>query len=63
MFLIIGLYLLVGLIFAAYFVVTGYAKIDNSAETARIWVRLMWLPAAALLWPVLVLRVRSGSLQ
>jgi len=51
-----GIYLALGLLFAVVFVLAGYAKIDASAKNAGWQVRLMWMPGAMLLWPVLLAR-------
>lgn len=58
---VLGLYLLIGLLFGAYFVVRGHASIDSSAQGASIWVRLLWLPASIALWPVLIKRLMKGA--
>ncbi|MEM7358682.1 MAG: hypothetical protein AAF431_06285 [Pseudomonadota bacterium] len=54
MLLIINSYFLMGLLFGIYFTVRGYRRLDASANGAGILVRLMWLPAAIVLWPVLL---------
>lgn len=46
----------VGILFAVAFVVRGVAKIDPAAAGAPIGFRLLILPAAALLWPLLLRR-------
>lgn len=51
---LILVYLLIGILFALAFFAVGYRKIDPSAESARWYVRLMWMPAALALWPLLL---------
>jgi len=51
--LIISAYFLIGSVFGLYFLIRGFRQLDSSAATAGIPVRLLWLPAAILLWPVL----------
>ena len=57
---LISIYLLIGFGFSVAFVVVGFRKIDPSAENAGIFVRLLWLPGALLLWPYLLTKwIRS----
>jgi hypothetical protein len=61
---IINGYLVIGLIFGVYFTVAGCRRIDPTAASANVPVRLMWLPAAFLLWPLLltkILQVNRGE--
>ena len=58
---LIGLYCLVGALFAAAFVLIGAAKIDPDAVGATWGFRLLIFPGAALLWPVLLLRWVRGA--
>ncbi len=60
---IFGLYVIAGLLFGVYFVVRAHKNIDASAQGASIWVRLLWLPAAIALWPVLIKRLLSRPAQ
>ncbi|MBL4671778.1 MAG: hypothetical protein JKX81_05925 [Arenicella sp.] len=50
-------YLIIGLIFGVYFILAGCSRIDPTAASAKVLVRLMWLPAALLLWPLLLTRI------
>lgn len=61
MLLIINAYFLIGLLFGLYFVLRGYRQLDPSAQTAGLIVRLMWLPAAIVLWPALLKKMISGG--
>lgn len=56
-----GLYCLVGALFAVLFVLFGAAKIDPDAVGATWGFRLLILPGATLLWPVLLLRWIRGA--
>lgn len=57
---ILGVYLLVGLVFAVPFVIRGCAVIDAAAVGAGIRFRLMILPASMALWPLLMRRWVQG---
>lgn len=52
----LGMYLLVGSVFAPFFALAGVDRIDPVAKGATVGFRLMVLPGAALLWPVLARR-------
>jgi hypothetical protein len=52
----LGGYLLVGVVFAFVFVLFGSVRIDRAAGRSSAWVRLIFLPGAAVLWPVLAVR-------
>jgi hypothetical protein len=54
---IINSYFIIGLLFSVYFSLAGYSRIDPAAASANWLVRLMWLPAALVLWPVLLQRL------
>ncbi len=56
MVLVFLLYLAVGALYGVYFIIRGYAKIDPAASSASLPLRLLWFPAATLLWPILVRR-------
>ena len=51
---VIAIYLGTGLLFALAFAALGYKVIDPAASGAGIPVRLLWMPGALLLWPVLL---------
>jgi hypothetical protein len=51
---IINIYFIIGLLFAVYFALAGCSRIDPTAASAKVLVRLMWLPAALALWPLLL---------
>ena len=55
-----GLYLLCGLIFAVPFVMAGVGKIDPHAAHGSWGFRLLILPGATLLWPLLAKRWMQG---
>jgi membrane-associated PAP2 superfamily phosphatase len=50
---ILGGYFVVGLLFGWAFVLRGADALDPAARSTRWPTRLMWLPGAAALWPVL----------
>jgi hypothetical protein len=49
-------YGLVGLVFAVAFVTMGIQRVDSVAEHAPLGFRLIVLPGAAALWPLLLVR-------
>lgn len=53
--LLIG-YAIVGLLFAIAFVSIGVGRVDHAARDASIGFRLIILPGAAGLWPLLLMR-------
>ena len=59
--LALGLYLVVGLVFALWFAWRGANRIDPSAREGSWGFRLLILPGSAALWPFLLRRVRSGE--
>ncbi|NND00018.1 MAG: hypothetical protein HKN85_07540 [Gammaproteobacteria bacterium] len=63
MFLMITAYFLIGLLFGIYFAIAGCARIDPAAASAGPIVRMMWLPAATLLWPFLINKLINADQQ
>ncbi len=51
---IIGIYLTLGLLFAIPFVWKGAPAIDSAAKGTAISFRLLLIPGATLLWPILL---------
>ena len=49
-------YGLVGLVFAVAFVTMGIQRVDSVAEHAPLGFRLIVVPGAAALWPLLLVR-------
>lgn len=59
---LLGYYLLIGVVFAIAFVIAGYSAILNEASGTRFHVRLLWSFAAALLWPLLLVKwIKPGT--
>jgi hypothetical protein len=52
----VGLYLAIGLVFAALFVFLGVGRIDRSAVAPTLGFRLLILPGAMAFWPLLARR-------
>ena len=52
----LALYALAGLLFAAVFVAAGIHRVDPAADHAPWGFRLIVLPGAGLLWPLLLRR-------
>jgi len=57
---VLSIYLLTGLAFALWFIVFGAHRLDDAAKGASIGFRLMILPASALLWPLLIVKLFKG---
>jgi hypothetical protein len=55
-----GLYLLCGIIFSVPFVIVGVGKIDPHAAHGTWGFRILILPGATLLWPMLAKRLMQG---
>jgi hypothetical protein len=58
-----GVYLGLGLLFGLVFVTALVGRIDPGAREAGKGFRLLILPGAVLLWPLLLLRVARGQSQ
>ena len=53
---LLGIYAAIGLVFAIAFVTFGAGKVDPAARTMPVRVRLLIIPGALLLWPVMAFR-------
>ncbi len=61
---VLGTYLGLGLVFAVAFIVRGAGSIDEVARASPWHVRMLWMPGAAALWPLLLvtwLRAKRGA--
>jgi hypothetical protein len=59
---VVATYGVVGAVFAVAFATRGIQRIDPVAEHAPVGFRLIVMPGAAALWPLLLVRwIRSGS--
>lgn len=62
LFAIAGVYLVLGVCFAAAFVTIGVSRIDSAANGGSIAFRLVITPGVVALWPFLATRwCRAGS--
>ena len=58
---VLAAYVAAGVVFAIAFVTKGIQRIDPVAEHAPVGFRLIVMPGAAALWPLLLVRwIRSG---
>jgi hypothetical protein len=57
----IGIYLSVGLVVAVTLAVGGLGRIDPQAREGTLGFRLLVLPGAIALWPLLLRRWRAGT--
>lgn len=53
---LLSAYMVIGVLFAVAFVMIGITRIDASAGNSTLGFRLIVLPGAALLWPLLLRR-------
>ncbi len=58
---VLSIYLLTGLVFGFWFIWFGAYRLDDAAKGASIGFRLVILPGATLLWPILILKLLNGS--
>lgn len=56
-----GIYLGTGCAFAIWFVIAGVGRIDPAAASAGTGFRVLLVPGAAALWPLLARRLRDGA--
>ncbi len=59
---IITAYFIIGAVFALLFVTVGVSRVDPAASGAGIGFRLLLVPGAMALWPVLMRRWMAGRL-
>jgi hypothetical protein len=52
----IASYLAVGLFFGVLFVARGAGRVDPVAAATPWRVRVLWLPGAAALWPIMLMK-------
>ncbi len=52
-------YLMIGLLFAAWFILKGVDKIDENMHGTNWKLRILLLPGSVLLWPFLLNKYRS----
>jgi hypothetical protein len=58
----LAIYLACGMVFAAGFITVGLARVDHTAHGAPWGFRLLILPGAVALWPVLAIKwVRAAA--
>ena len=56
---LVGIYALVGIVFAAWFVSGGFRRIDSTGITTGA--RLLIFPGSAALWPLLAVRTLTAG--
>ena len=58
----VGMYALVGVVFAALFVTAGVSKVDVAAKGGPIGFRVLIFPGSTALWPVMLVKwLRAGK--
>jgi hypothetical protein len=58
---ILGIYLLIGIVFAVPFAMWGSSKVDPAAVKGTWGFRVLIIPGSAALWPLLLPRWLSGK--
>ena len=53
---LIAIYFVIGLVWAVIFFLIGYQWVLADATGSGLLVRLLWLPAAVIIWPLLMLK-------
>jgi hypothetical protein len=61
LFFFLVLYLIAGLLFAVAFALSGYKQLDPGGATASRRLRLLWMPAAVALWPLLLIKWKNST--
>lgn len=59
--LLLAIYILIGMLFAIYFFFKGAFLIDNLITESKWTMRLLLLPGAIGLWPILLLKITNRS--
>ncbi|MGF1456840.1 MAG: hypothetical protein ACFB6R_15845 [Alphaproteobacteria bacterium] len=59
----LGAYFGVGLVFALAFVTLGLARVDPNAVGAKTVVRVLLIPGAMALWPLMAVHWARGGIQ
>lgn len=54
---ILGIYVLIGLLFSVYFFLKGASRLDHGIAESKWTVRLLLVPGAIGLWPVLLFKL------
>lgn len=57
---LLGIYALLGLLFAPFFVLRGVEQLDPSAQQSTWGFRVLIVPGVMALWPLLLLRLLRG---
>jgi len=55
------IYLIIGLVFGISFLLAGYKKVDETAQSAGWRLRLLWMPGAIALWPLLAVKWKQST--
>ncbi|MEZ6317834.1 MAG: hypothetical protein R3B49_03625 [Phycisphaerales bacterium] len=59
--MVVGAYAAVGVVFAIAFVLVGVKRVDPVAAHAPVRVRVLFLPGAAALWPMMLAKWRASA--
>lgn len=59
--ILLGVYLLIGVIFYFPFIKKGVHKIDDGVKAAPLFMKILIFPGTVALWPILFKKVRKGE--
>lgn len=59
--ILLGLYLLIGIVFYLPFIKTGVHKIDDGVKDAPRFMKALIFPGVVALWPLLLMKVKKGE--
>lgn len=57
------IYLIIGFVFALYFLRWGLGRLDSGAREAKWSFKLLILPGSVVLWPVLIVKLIMSKSQ
>ncbi len=60
---LLGAYFAIGVVFALAFVTVGLARVDPNAVGAKTIVRLLLIPGAMALWPLMLVHWARGGIR
>ncbi len=61
--ILLGVYVLIGIVFYFPFIKTGVHKIDDGVKDAPRFMKILIFPGTVALWPVLLKKVKKGELS
>lgn len=59
--ILLGIYLLIGIVFYFPFIKKGVHKIDDGVKAAPVFMKILIFPGTVALWPILMKKVKKGE--